>query len=207
MFVLFVSFWLSCLFSFILFCYVFLFVLPFSYFLPSFHFSFFLSCLCLSFSSLSFSFSFLSYLSYSFLFLFPSACIFFPLSSFPLILMPSFLLSFNCTCTVEPHYNEVLGTMKITLLYQVSHYIRVKQKQNIKSWDQKNYLVIRGFCYIRPLYNEVPLYILFGELWNSKHGNARRQTGINLQVLTLCLFELVFIFKPTCKGLFLCCPV
>ena len=24
--------------------------------------------------------------------------------------------------TVEPHYNEVLGTMKITLLYQVSHY-------------------------------------------------------------------------------------
>ena len=27
--------------------------------------------------------------------------------------------------TVEPRYNEVLGTMKITLLYQVSHYIRV----------------------------------------------------------------------------------
>ena len=27
-----------------------------------------------------------------------------------------------------------------------------------KSWDQQNYLVIRGFCYIRPLYNEVPLY-------------------------------------------------
>ena len=30
--------------------------------------------------------------------------------------------------TVEPHYNEVLGPMKITLLYQVSHYIRVKHK-------------------------------------------------------------------------------
>ena len=60
--------------------------------------------------------------------------------------------------TVEPRYNEVLGTMKITLLYQVSHYIRVKQQRNIKSWDQQNYLVIRGFCYIRPLYNEVPLY-------------------------------------------------
>ena len=59
--------------------------------------------------------------------------------------------------TVEPHYNEVLGTMKITLLYQVSHYIRVKKQRNIKSWDQQNYLVIRGFCYIRPLYNEVPL--------------------------------------------------
>ena len=29
--------------------------------------------------------------------------------------------------TVEPRYNEVLGTMKITLLYQVFHYIRVKE--------------------------------------------------------------------------------
>ena len=36
--------------------------------------------------------------------------------------------------------------------------IRVKKQRNIKSWDQQNYLVIRGFCYIRPLYNEVPLY-------------------------------------------------
>ena len=60
-------------------------------------------------------------------------------------------------CTVEPRYNEVLGTMKITLLYQVSH-IRGK-KIYIKSWDQQNYLVVRGFCYIRPLYNEVPLYM------------------------------------------------
>ena len=60
--------------------------------------------------------------------------------------------------TVEPLYNEVLGTMKITLLYQVSHYIRVKKQRNIKSWDQQNYLVIRGLCYIRPRYNEVPLY-------------------------------------------------
>ena len=45
--------------------------------------------------------------------------------------------------------------MKITILYQVSHYIREKNR-NIKSWDQQNILVIRGFCYIRPLYNEVP---------------------------------------------------
>ena len=60
--------------------------------------------------------------------------------------------------TVEPRYNEVLGTMKITLLYQVSHYIRVQKQRNMKSWDQQNYLVIRKFCYIRPLYNEVPLY-------------------------------------------------
>ena len=31
--------------------------------------------------------------------------------------------------TVEPLYNVVLGTMKITLLYQVSRYIRVKNKE------------------------------------------------------------------------------
>ena len=30
---------------------------------------------------------------------------------------------------VQPLYNEVLGTMKITLLYQVSHYIRVKKQR------------------------------------------------------------------------------
>ena len=33
--------------------------------------------------------------------------------------------------TVEPSYNEVLGAMKITLLYQVSHYIRVKKQRNL----------------------------------------------------------------------------
>ena len=60
--------------------------------------------------------------------------------------------------TVKPRYNEALGTMKITLLYQVSCYIRVKKQRNIKSRDQQNYLVIRGFCYIRPLFNKVPLY-------------------------------------------------
>ena len=56
--------------------------------------------------------------------------------------------------TVEPRYNEVLGTVKITLLYQVSHYIGVKKLRNIKSWDQQNYLVIRGFCY-RHRFHEV----------------------------------------------------
>ena len=44
---------------------------------------------------------------------------------------------------MKPCYNEDLGTMKITLLYQVSHYIRVKKRK--KSWDQQNDLVIRGF--------------------------------------------------------------
>ena len=70
--------------------------------------------------------------------------------NYPLALMISY--------TVEPHYSEDLGTMKITLLYQVSHYIRVERQRNIKSLGQENDLVIRGFCYIRPLYNEVPLY-------------------------------------------------
>ena len=56
-------------------------------------------------------------------------------------------------CTVEPHYNEVLGTMKIsTLLYQVSHYIRVRKQRNIKSWGQQGYLVTRGFHCISDLF-------------------------------------------------------
>ena len=59
--------------------------------------------------------------------------------------------------TVEPRYNEDLGTMKITLYRFLD--IRVKKQRNIKNWEQQNYLVIRGFCYIRPLYNEVPLYL------------------------------------------------
>ena len=59
-------------------------------------------------------------------------------------------------CTVEPHYNKDLGAMEIILFYQVSH-IGVKNK-NMKSWGQQNYLVLRGFCFIRPLYTEVLLY-------------------------------------------------
>ena len=62
--------------------------------------------------------------------------------------------SYPFMCTVRPLYNEVLGTMKITLLYQG----KKKNQRNIKSWDQQNDLILRGFCYIRPLYNEVPLY-------------------------------------------------
>ena len=90
--------------------------------------------------------------------------------------------------TVEPRYNEVLGTMKITLLYQVSHYIRVKKQRNIKSWDQQNYLVIRGFCYIRPLYNEVPLYL-------HVHSMIWFMSGLVLQVSKReCFINLSFHF-------------
>ena len=39
-------------------------------------------------------------------------------------------------------FNEDLGTMKITLLYQT----RVKELRNVKSWDQQNDLVIREGC-------------------------------------------------------------
>ena len=64
-----------------------------------------------------------------------------------------------CGNTVESHYNEVLGTMTITLYQQFSCYIRVKKQRIIKTWDQQNYLVITGFCYIQPLYSEVPWYM------------------------------------------------
>ena len=50
-------------------------------------------------------------------------------------------------CTVEPRYNEVLGTMKITLLYQISHYIRVKNKELKETGPVK-----------LPCYNRVLLY-------------------------------------------------
>ena len=63
------------------------------------------------------------------------------------------------TTTVEPRYYEVLGTMKITLLYQVSHYIRVKKTKKYKELGPaKLPCYKRVLLYIRPLYNEVPLY-------------------------------------------------
>ena len=85
---------------------------------------------------------------------------------------------------MEPHYNEVLGTIKITLLYQVSHYIRVKKQRNIKSWDQQNYLVITGFCYIRPLYNEVPLYTVW-KTWIYEGGRTFQRC------FSLLLFQVI----------------
>ena len=89
-------------------------------------------------------------------------------------------------CTVEPRYNEVLGTMKITLLYQVSHYIRVKKQRNIMSWDQQTYLVIKVFFNIWPLYNEVPLYCTHSH--NSQHGRI-------MTTQVLMSFHSLWIFK------------
>ena len=51
------------------------------------------------------------------------------------------------------------GTMKVALLCQVSHYVRVKKSISIESWAQQGGLVVGGICYVRPLYDEVPLCI------------------------------------------------
>ena len=37
-------------------------------------------------------------------------------------------------------------------------YCRVKEKGDIKILNAQNFLIIRGFCHIRTLYSEVPLY-------------------------------------------------
>ena len=42
------------------------------------------------------------------------------------LILRAIFVSLYVSDTVEPLYNEVFGTMKITLLYQVSRYIRVK---------------------------------------------------------------------------------
>ena len=61
--------------------------------------------------------------------------------------------------TVEPRYNE-RGPWdhKNYLVISGFSLYQGKKQRNIKSWDQQIYLVIRRFCYIQPLYNEVPLY-------------------------------------------------
>ena len=98
--------------------------------------------------------------------------------------------------TVEPLFNEVLGTMKMTLLYQVSRYITVKKQRNIKSWDQQNDL-IRGFCYIRHLYNEVLMYFLY---WKSYVHNKLLACPIRATVLSWSFIEMLariwFLLAP-----------
>ena len=71
------------------------------------------------------------------------------------VLKTFLLLQWNLFITRSLH-----GTMKITLLYQVSRYIRVKNTKKYKELGPAKWpCYIRGFCYIRPLYNEVPLYM------------------------------------------------
>ena len=77
--------------------------------------------------------------------------------------------------------------MKITLLYQVSHYIRVKKQRNIKRGDQQSHLVIRGFCYIRPLYNEVPLYWDTMAVFTWEQITFRKTFRIGIVIWTMCV--------------------
>ena len=68
-------------------------------------------------------------------------------------------LVIKSTDTVEPRYNEVLGTMKITLLYQVSVLYQGKKTKKYKELGPaKLPCYKRVLLYIRPLYNKVPLY-------------------------------------------------
>ena len=68
--------------------------------------------------------------------------------------------------SVEPRYNEDLRIINSTLFYPFS--VLKTNKRNIKSWDQQKLpcyrrysyiqpLYNKGFCYIQPPYNEVPL--------------------------------------------------
>ena len=74
--------------------------------------------------------------------------------------------------TVKPHYNNVIGTMQITFFCKC-YKILVPSGQNtkdyIKSCDHQNYLIITGFCYIWPVYNEVLLHLknvwILGYFW------------------------------------------
>ena len=66
----------------------------------------------------------------------------------------------NNICTVEPRYTtRSFGTMKKYLIISDLSLYQCKKQRNVKNWDQQNYLVIRWFCYIRPLYNQVALCI------------------------------------------------
>ena len=56
------------------------------------------------------------------------------------------------------------GTMENYLFISVCQLVKQFLFFYVKSWDQQNYLVIRGFCYIRPLYNEVLLYYVFKQM-------------------------------------------
>ena len=67
--------------------------------------------------------------------------------------------------TVEPRYNEDLGDHEnylVKLLCQVSHdhYVMGQKTDKYKELGpDKITLLYRGFCYIRPLCNDVPLYL------------------------------------------------
>ena len=56
----------------------------------------------------------------------------------------------NLLCTVEPLYIKVLGTMKITLLYWVSHYIKEKKTKKYKELGPAKLPCYKRVCYVYP---------------------------------------------------------
>ena len=60
--------------------------------------------------------------------------------------------------TVVPRCSGVLGAMEVALLYRVSHCVRARRQGGVEGWGQRGCLVVGGFCCIRPLCDEVPLY-------------------------------------------------
>ena len=54
-----------------------------------------------------------------------------------------------------------LGPVKLLCYVEMLLYPGCKNnkiQRNVELWDQENYFVISGFCYISVLYNESPLY-------------------------------------------------
>ena len=64
--------------------------------------------------------------------------------------------------------NEVLGTMKITLLYQVSHYIRVKNKEIQRAGTNKLPCNERVMLYLTSL-SQGSTVLVFGNPCDSMH--------------------------------------
>ena len=65
---------------------------------------------------------------------------------------------------LDSRYNKLLGPSEI--FFVISKFLLYpgcknnKIQRNFELWDQENYFVISGFCYISVLYNESPLYLI-----------------------------------------------
>ena len=61
-----------------------------------------------------------------------------------------------------------------------------KMQRNFELWDQENYFVISGFCYISVLYNESPLYWVCNKSFDFRH--LPNSSGLSILLLTGCNF-------------------
>ena len=80
---------------------------------------------------------------------------------------------------MKPHYNEVLGTIKITLLYQVSHYIRVRKTKKYKDLGPANYLV----------YNRVLSDLFITRFHCNNNTKVNLCSTITMQIYSTALLE------------------